>query len=81
MKEITKEQLLEIKNDIDAAKDKAHNLEGRLDLLYQELKEKWNCKTIEEAKKKLQQFQEQLEKIKTDISVQIKEIEKEYEIE
>jgi len=49
-----KEQLLELKNEIDDSKTKISELNGQQIALLQQLKDEWGCKTIEEAEEKLE---------------------------
>jgi len=77
---ITKEQLLEIKEQIEEAKSDTKTLEGRMEYLMQQLGDKLKCKSIEEARKLLKKYELELEKIDTEITVKVKAVQEEYDL-
>lgn len=78
---MTETELLELKQQIDDAKSTIKNLEGRRDLLMEQLKEKWGLKTIAEAEKKVKSLETSIEKYDTQIEESTAELEKQLEDE
>ena len=64
-----KQDLLDLKEDIEEAKKKASQLSGKLELLQAQLKKEWGCSTIEQADAKLIKMERDAEAL----SIQIKE--------
>jgi len=63
---MTPEELLELKEKIDTSKTNVAELEGRKKQLNEDLKKNWKCDTLEQAEKKVDDMQEDIdEKNKT----------------
>jgi len=66
---LTKSDLMDLKEEIDEAKEKKTKLEARRDLLQEQLKEKWKVNNLKEADLKQKQLSKEIsqwdEKIKT----------------
>lgn len=76
-----KQKLLQLKEDIDQAKNKLAQLEGRKKYLAQQLKDDWNCKTPKEGKQKLQSMKEEMDNLDTQIQKGIEQLEEEYDLD
>lgn len=78
---MTEKELLELKEDIENAKQKVSELKGERQALMKRLKEDWNCDSLEEAEKKLKVMSEQVEKLSEEITEGMKELESKFENE
>jgi hypothetical protein len=78
---MTETQLLELKKKVDAAKTTVSELEGEQKALMKQLKEDWQCVTIEQAEKKVKTMNEEIETLSTQIKEGIAELEETYQIE
>lgn len=58
---MTEKQLLDLKEQINTAKEGVAKLQGREQHLHEELKTKWNVDSIEAAKKKAAQLQKEID--------------------
>lgn len=74
-----KNQLLELKNQIEKASQEVNKLEGRKEHLLQQLEKDWECKTIPQARKKLEKMKEQIKELEQKIKEGISELEEKYE--
>lgn len=66
---LNEQELLDLKEQVNAAKTTVSELTGQQTALLRQLKEEWGCKTIKEAEGKL-------EKMKKDITIFDNKIEK-----
>lgn len=73
-------KLLELKNQIDNAKSEVQQLEGRKKYLFQELEENYGCKTIDQAKKKLQKLKKEIQTKQEKIDQQTAELKNKYNV-
>lgn len=71
-------ELVELKNSIDTAKDEVAQLKGQQTALMRQLKEKYGCKTLEEAEEKAEEMKEANEKLQKQIDKFTKELEEKY---
>lgn len=69
-------KLLRLKQDIEEAEEKASKLEGKKEYLLNELKEKWECDTVEFAEEKLKKFRTKYQKLEDKIEEGLGELEK-----
>ena len=76
---ITKEKLLQVKEDIDQAKTRVSELTGKQQQLMSNLKKTYGCSSVSELKKKVKAMQESLAKLTTKLDTGIEELEKHYE--
>lgn len=72
---MTTEQLLSLKEDIDEAKDRNLQLQGQKEAIMQQLKEVWNCSTVKQAQKKLEELQNQIDSYSEKIEKGTEELE------
>lgn len=77
---INEKQLLELKEEIEKAKSKLAELRGRKEYLLQELKDKWECESLEEAQNKIDSLNDEINNLETTIEKEIEELEDEYQL-
>jgi hypothetical protein len=70
---------LQLKRQVDEAKSTVNQLKGHKQALMKQLKDDWKCNTIEEAEKKLDKMDDEINLLDTEISEGIKNLEEEYE--
>lgn len=75
------EELFELKENIDEAKNEVNQLEGRKQSLLETLKDEWDCTSIKQAKKKLKDMNDKIQEIDQKIMNGIEELEEKYEFE
>lgn len=75
---MTEQQLLDLKKQIDSAKQRQAELTGKKKALMEQLAE-LGCKSVAEADKRIAQLQKQIEKLEEEKEKGIKEIEDNYE--
>jgi len=69
------ELLLKLKKEIDESKLKKAQIEGKFQTLEEQLKKEYNCNTIEEAEKLIQEIQLEIANKTQEFEKGIKEIE------
>lgn len=79
--EYTEAKLLQLKEDIDKAKAKISELKGKEAYLLQELKEKFGCSSVDEAKNKLGILQNEMETASSKLDKLILDIRKAHKLE
>jgi predicted nuclease with TOPRIM domain len=67
--------LMELKQDIEDAKQKVSELKGERQALLKQLKEEWGCETIEQAEEKIKELNAELESVSEKISEGTKKLE------
>jgi len=72
-------RLLELKKSIDEAKTKSAELEGTRKHLMKELKDDWECSSLEEAEEKVKTMEEKIQKLNQTISDGVQELEEKYD--
>ena len=77
---MTKEELLDLKDDVAEAKSKVSELTGQKTALMSQLKTDWDCKTIKEAEDKLQEMEDSISKLEKKIEKGVSELESKYEL-
>lgn len=75
---LTEEDLLDLKKEIDAAKTETAQLEGQKKELMRQLKENWDCDTVEEAEAKLKKLQKKYKDTTEQIADGITELQEKY---
>jgi len=75
---MTEQQLLKLKQDVDAAKTKVSELTGQRTALMKQLKDDWGCKTVEEAEAKLQGMESAVEQLGQQIDEGVTELKEKY---
>lgn len=78
---MNKQDLLDLKREVDDAKNEVTRLEGQLELLMKDLKEKHGCSTIKAAEAVLEKTQGEIDNLEEQIKNGIAELEERYEIE
>jgi len=68
-------ELLKLKEKINKAKAEVAELTGRKNYLIQTLTDKWDCSTMQEARKKLEQMEKEIAKLERDIEAKVVKIE------
>lgn len=76
---MTEQQLVDLKKEIDSAKQRQSELKGKRKALLETLQTTFGCKTLQEAEKKADRLQEQIDKLEEEKQKGIKEIEENYE--
>jgi predicted transcriptional regulator len=71
-------ELLELKQEIDHAKEESLKLQGQKNALLQQLKDEYQCSSVEQAEKLLERLQGEYSKLTSEIEEGIKKVEKEY---
>jgi hypothetical protein len=77
----TEAQLLELKKEVETAKTKSAELTGQQKAIDKQLKDDWQCNSIEAAKKKLADMDTDIAKRDEKIKIGIAELEEKYNIE
>ena len=75
------QDLLDLKEKIDQAKEKSAELKGQLKGLTKELSDDWGCTTIEQAERKVTKMESDIEKLNTQINEGVEELEEKYNVE
>lgn len=76
----TAKKLLALKEMIDEAKDKKTEFSGELKGIMKELKDKWNCPTLQKATDKNDEKAKELKKLNTQFDEYMAELEEKYEL-
>lgn len=71
--------LIKLKGKIDKAKQEVSELSGQQKALQSQLKEEFECATIEQAAKKLEKMEQDQTKLQEQIDTALEEIEEQYE--
>ena len=74
------QDLLELKEKIDSAKEKAAELKGRKQGLMKELADDWGCSTVAEAEKKIKAMETEVTQTNEKIKKGVAELEAEYDV-
>jgi len=77
---MTTEQLLDLKQDIEDYKVKASELTGQLKGLQKQMKDDFNCLSLEEAKAKLAEMEDTMKSMDAKIQKGLQKLEDEYNI-
>ena len=72
-------ELLELKEDIENAKQKVSELKGERQALMNQLKDQWNCDSVESAEKKLKEKMQSQSKVNEQIETGLRELENKFE--
>ena len=75
------QDLLDLKEKIDQAKEKAAEKKGELKGLTKELSDVWGCTNLEQAEKKVTKMEEEIEKLNTQIKEGVEELGEKYNVE
>ena len=77
---MNKNDLLELKKEIDGAKSKISELTGTQKQLMKDLKERWDCKTLEEAEVSHKKLADEIRTLSDKIDKGVKELNEKYEL-
>lgn len=77
---MNEQDLFKLKERIDDAKSKVSELEGQRKHLMKELKEQWNCNSVEAAEKKAKEIESEIEQLNQKIREGTEELEEKYDI-
>jgi hypothetical protein len=75
---MNEKDLLRMKEEIDRAKSKVSELTGKQKHLLAELKDKWECSSIEEAERYLKKLEREIKGLDIKIDESIKDIQERY---
>jgi seryl-tRNA synthetase len=78
---LTENKILELKEEIDEAKNKVAELKGQQNAILRQIKEEFACKSIKDAKLKAEDIQNQLTKIDKQIEEASNELEEKYDFD
>ena len=76
---MTEKELLQLKEKIDSAKIEVAELNGQKKRTLQQLKDDWNCKTVEDANALLEKLKDEIEQIDIGIQNGILELQEKYD--
>ncbi len=77
---MTEKQLLDLKEQIDDAKQSVSELKGQQTALLRQLKDTYKCSSIEEAEKLADKMKQDIDKLQKQIDEGCRELEEKYEI-
>lgn len=77
---MNEKELLKVKEKIDEAKSKVSELKGRKQYLMQELKDTWDCTSLEKARDKLKEMETQIIALNEQIEKGTRQIEEKYDV-
>lgn len=80
MKKMNEKQLLQLKEEIESAKTQMAELSGRQKYLREQLKKEWQCETVEEAEKKLQELITEVQELEEKCVELFKQIQEKYDV-
>ena len=80
-KTMNEQKLLALKKEIDDAKVEVSELTGEIKSLMKTLKDDWNCETLEDARKKIRQWEKEIAEYDEKIKQGVKELEEKYEFD
>lgn len=71
-------QLLNLKRQFEVDKEKKARLEGKLASLMDRLQKEFGCKTVQEAEKKLEKLNADIEQLQMSVKEKISDLRREY---
>ena len=77
---MTTQDLLRLQKKVEDSKQTVSELKGQQTALMKQLKDDWNCKSVEEAEEKLKSINSEIDKLTTSIEKGIEELEEKYEV-
>jgi len=77
---MNEKELLELKKEIDEAKTEISELKGTRKQLMKDLKENWDCTTLEQAEKKHEKLGEEITELSNKIEKGVEELNEKYEL-
>jgi hypothetical protein len=77
---MTETELLKLKKKVDEAKQTSSELRGEQTALMKQLKDDWDCSTVEEAERRIKTMSKDIEKLTEQIETGMEEVELKYEV-
>ena len=77
---MTEKELLDLKEKVDDAKQAVSELTGQKNALMKQLKDDWQCKTIDEAETKLTKMDKDIDILEKKIENGVQELEEKYNV-
>ena len=74
------QDLLELKEKIDQAKEKSSELKGQLQGLSKELKDDWQCDSVAQAEKKIETMETEITALNDKIKKGVEKLEEDYDV-
>ena len=71
---MTEKELLELKEEIEGAKEKSSELKGEKQSLMKRLKEEWDCKSVKDAEKLISEMEKEIETTSLEINNGLEEL-------
>jgi predicted nucleic acid-binding Zn-ribbon protein len=78
--QITEQDLPDLKKEIDQAKSRKSQKEGRLEGLAEDLKNKWKCESFKQGKEKKQSLEEELEQVQEKLDAGLERLQEKYDL-
>jgi len=75
---LTEQELLDLKDDVDNAKNSVAELKGQLNALLKQLNDDWHCDSIEKAEKELKAIENIIKDLKKQEEDATEALEKQY---
>jgi len=72
------EELLELQKKIESSKNRANQLQGRQSQLLKQLQTEFNCNSVEDGEKLLEEMQKEITTLGRQIDTGIKELKEKY---
>lgn len=72
------EELLELQKKIESSKNRANQLQGRQSQLLKQLQTEFNCNSVEDGEKLLEEMQKEITTLESQIDTGIKELKEKY---
>lgn len=80
-KEVTEQDLFDLKEKIDNSKTRIDQLTGQKQALMKQLKNEWACNSLQDAEKKLVEMEAQATKLEKTIEEETKKLQEQYNFE
>jgi HD-GYP domain-containing protein (c-di-GMP phosphodiesterase class II) len=74
------QEIFKLKEQIDKYKSKLSEKKGRREGLLEDIKNKWNCASLDELNEKIEEMENQKEDVQSKIDEGIEELENNYEL-
>lgn len=76
---MTEKDLIDLKEEIEDAKQKASEIKGQQAALLKRLKEEWGCKTVKDAEKLISDKEKEIEVMNEKIEIGLQELDSKFE--
>ena len=71
---MNEQDLFRLKEDVEEAKQKVSELKGERQALMKQLKEEWDCDTVEQAEEKIKEMESEIGTFSEDIETGMKQL-------